>query len=379
MHETVADECKGLGITNALITTTGLKGTGVVDEIKAILNHQGVATTVFSHVSSNPKDYQIMEAYEAYKQAGCDGVVSVGGGSSHDCGKGVRAVSNYGGLHIREMSARTNPGWLERVRNSPPVSIPQICVNTTAGSGAETSAGAAFTDTQARLKMYTPLPGLPANVALIDPLLVRLMPSTFAAWTGFDALTHAFESFLSKSRSQHNIAMQIQAMKLISSNLREFVYNRMNHEACENMCWAESLSIVGIHMAGGVGIVHGLGDGLSVLCNVHHGRSSAVMAVPLERYNQPACPGKFAEMAAAMGVDIRGLTVSQASDKWFGEIGQLLLDLGIETGHLNRQFGLKREDLEHIATQQYSAGLASRGNPRAYNAQDCIALLENLL
>lgn len=378
-HETIADECKSANIKNALITTTGLKRTGIVDEIKGILNYHRIATEIYDKVTSNPKDYEIMAAYQMFKEAQCDGVVSVGGGSSHDCGKGVRAVSTYGGMNIHDMSVRRNPKWTEQAKLSKPVSIPQICVNTTAGTGAETSAGAAFVDTEDRIKMYVPLPGLPPQMALIDPLLVRTMPKNIAAWTGIDALAHGFESFLSKSRSQYNIAMQLRAMKLIAENLREFAYNRMNHSACENMCWAESLAIVGIHMAGGVGIVHGFGDGLSVLCNVHHGRSIAVMAVTLERYNQPACPEKFAEMAAAMGVDTRGMSISLASEEWFNEINKLLTDLDIETGHLNKQFGLMREDLEHIATKQYSRALASRGNPREYNAEDCMKLLESLL
>ena len=109
-------------------------------------------------------------------------------------------------------------------------------------------------------------------------------------------------------RSQYNLALMSRAIKLVAENLREFIYNRMNHVACENMCWAESMAGVGIGFGGGIGIVHGLGHGLSVLCDVHHGRANAVVALPLERYNEQSCPEKFAEMAAIMGVDTRGMT-----------------------------------------------------------------------
>ena len=168
-------------------------------------------------------------------------------------------------------------------------------------------------------------------------------------------------------------------VKLVAENLREFTYNRMNHTACENMCWAESMATVSIWFGGGVGIVHGLGHGISVLCNCHHGRANAVVTIPLERYNEPACPDKFAEMAAAMGVDTRGMSKMQAADKWFDEIERLLADLNIRTGHLNEQFGLQRKDLEHIVRWQYEKDFAREGNPRDFNFEDCVNLLEGLL
>ena len=379
VHETVANECKAAKIKNALITTTGLKGTGIVEEINQILTTNGIATTIYDKVTSNPKDYEVMEAYEVFKEAGCDGVVSVGGGSSHDCGKGVRAVATNNGKHICEMSVFLDPPWMEQVSKAKPVTIPQISVNTTAGTGAESTTAIAIVNTKVRIKELVILPGLPPKTALIDPLLVRQMPQNVAAWTGFDALAHGFESFISRMRSQYNFALMLRAIKLVAENLREFVYNRMNHTACENMCWAQSMASVGIGFGGGVGIVHGLGHGLSALYNVHHGLANAAVAPILARYNEPVCPEKFAEMAAAMGVDTRGMTTIQAADKWFDELERLLKDLNIETGNLNRQFGLKREDFEHIATKQYANDFSREGNPREYNFDDCIKLLEKLL
>jgi methanol:N,N-dimethyl-4-nitrosoaniline oxidoreductase len=379
VHETVANECKALSIKKALITTTGLKGTGIVDEINHILTTNGIATEIYDKVTSNTKDNEVMEAYEVFKAAECDGVVSVGGGSSHDCGKGVRAVAANDGKYIGDMSVFLDPPWMEQVRNSKPVTIPQVSVNTTAGTGAESTTGAAIVDTKARAKRLIILPGLPPNIALIDPLLVRQMPQNLAAWTGFDALAHAFESFLARTRSQYNAALMLRAIKLVAENLREFAYNRMNTLACENMCYAESMASVGIGFGGGVGIVHGLGHGLSALYGCHHGRANAVVTLPLERYNEPVCPEKFAEMAEAMGVDTRGMNKMQAADKWFDEVERMLADLNIKTGHLNEQFGLKREDLEHIATNQYANDFAREGNPREYNLEECVKLLEDLL
>ena len=379
VHETVANECKAAGIKKALITTTGLKGTGIVDEINQILTSNGVATEIFNKVTSNPKDYEVMEAYKVFKESGCDGVVSVGGGSSHDCGKGVRAVAANNGKYICDMAVVLDPPWMETLKKQKPNTIPQISVNTTAGTGAETTFCAAIINTKAKAKQVIMIPGLAPNIALIDPYLIRLMPQSLTAWTGFDALAHAFESYISRMSSRLNSAIMARVIKMIAENLREFSHNRMNHVACENMCWAESMAGIGLGLGGGVGIVHGLGHGLSVLHDCHHGLANAVVTIPLERYNEPSCPNRFAEMAEAMGVDTKGLTINQAADKWFDEIERLLSDLNIRTGHLNEQFGLQKKELEHIVRWQYSNDFAREGNPRSFNFEDCIKLLEDML
>ena len=379
VHETVADECKAVNIKRALITTSGLKGTGIIDEINQILKAQGVSTEIFDKVTSNTKDYEVMEAYKIFKEAECDGVVSVGGGSSHDCGKGVRAVAANGGKHVCDMAVFIDPPWMEKIKKLKPITIPQVSVNTTAGTGAESTPAAAVINTKVRAKQLIMVPGISPNAALIDPLLVRLMPQRFAAWTGFDALAHAFESFICRMRSHYNLAIQLRAFKLVVENIREFTYNRMNHVACENMCWAESMASVGIGFGGGAGIVHGLGHGLSTLYNVHHGLANAVVTLPLERYNEPVCPDKFTEMVEAMGVDTRGLTKMQAADKWFDEMERLLSDLNIRTGHLNEQFGLQKKDVEHIVINQYANDFPREGNPRDFNFEDCVKLLEDML
>ena len=84
-------------------------------------------------------------------------------------------------------------------------------------------------------------------------------------------------------------------------------------------------------------------------------------------------------MAEAMGVDTRNMTKMQAADKWFDEVESLLKDLDIRTGCLNEQFGLKKEDLEHIVIDQYSNDFCAQGNPRDYNFDECLQLLKDLL
>jgi len=375
-HQTVADECKNQNIKKAFITTTGLKGTGIVDEIKGILEYNGISTEIFDSVTSNPKDYEIMEAYKAFKESECDGVVSVGGGSSHDCGKGTRIVAANDGRNICDFAAFIDPPWMKEMKKYKPVTTPQVCINTTSGTGAEITGGALITNTKLKAKYMCIVPGAAPEVAINDPLLIRLQPQNIAAWTGFDALAHAFESYICRSPSRYNKAMILQAIKLIYENLREFSHNRMNHIACENMCWAASMAGVGLGFGGGAGIVHGLMHGLSALHDCHHGLSNAIFAIPGERYNQPACPDRFAEMAEVMGVYTGNLTKMEASDRWFDEIERLLKDLEIETGNLGR-YGLKKEECAHIVEKQYMKDFAAQGNPKDFNFDECLKLLDD--
>lgn len=377
-HQTVADECKKAGINKALITTTGLKGTGIVDEINQILTTNGVATEIYNKVTSNPKDYEVMEAYNVFKEAECDGVVSIGGGSSHDCGKGVRVVAANDGKHICDFAMVLDPPWMEERLKYKPVTIPQISVNTTAGTSAEITAFATITNTKLRSKQLLSVPGMVPTIAIVDPLLIRLMPKNIAAWTGFDALAHCFEGYLARIHPAHAAALCLRGIQMVAENLREFTYNPMNHVACENMCMAESIGGLTGALGSAPGIVHGLGHQIGGVTDYHHGHINATMTIPGERYNEVVFPERFAEMAQVMGVDTKGMTKMQAADKWFDEMERILADLDIQTGHLNEQFGLQKEDCKHIVTI-FSNDLTREGNPRHLDLEEVLKLLEDNL
>jgi alcohol dehydrogenase class IV len=377
-YETVADECKDAGIKKALIVTSGLKGTGIIDEIKGILEHNGVATEIYDKVTSNPKDHEVMAAYQAFKESGCDGVVAVGGGSSIDCGKGLRVVSANGGKDVLNFAVYLDPPWIEKLKKLNPCTIPQVSIATTSGTGAEVTSWATITNVKDRAKVLVSAPNIHSTVAIIDPLLTRLQPKNYAAWTGFDAMAHVFEAFVTKVQGPYAYGILLRAIQLIMDNLRDFTYNRMNHTACERMCWASTMGGIAIGFGAGAGIVHGLGHQISALTDCHHGLINGVLALAGERYNQPAAIEEFAAMTKAMGIDTRNMTAWQAADRWFDEIEQLLKDLEITSGQLNKQFGLQEKDFEHIV-KIYSNDFCSQGNPKAFNFEETINILKSAL
>jgi methanol:N,N-dimethyl-4-nitrosoaniline oxidoreductase len=376
-YETAGDECKALGMKKVLIVTTGLKGTGVIDEIKGSLNYHGIATEVYDKVTSNPKDWQVMEAYKLFKESDCDGVVSIGGGSSHDTGKCVRAVAANKGMDVGNFAAYLDPPWMEEQKKYKGASVPQVAINTTAGTGAEVTPIAAITNTKLRAKQLIIVPNIACSVAIIDPLLIRLCPKHIAAWAGFDAMTHAFETYITRVRSPYTPGVSLEAIKMLSESLRDFVYSRANPIACEKVCWSSTMGGLAIAFGSGAGMVHGIAHQLSALTDAHHGLANAVMTPVVERYNQPSRMDRFGDMAKAMGVDTRNMTAIQASDAWFIEIERMLKDLNITPGNLHAQFGLDKKDFPHMI-KIFSNDFSKDGNPVEYDYDKIYKLLETM-
>ncbi len=377
-YQTIGNECKAAGMKKAIIVTSGLKGTGIVEEIKGVIEYAGVATAIFDDITSNPKDHEIMAAYKTFKEAGCDGVVAVGGGSSIDTGKCIRVIDANGGKDVTNFTVFLNPPFAETLAKMKPCTIPQISVATTSGTGAEVSSWAAISNTKARAKVLVSGPNVHSTLAVVDPLLSRLQPRHIAAWTGLDALAHAVEAFVTKVQGPYAYGMLLRANELIYQNLREFTFNRMDNVACERMAWASTMGGIAIGFGAGAGIVHGLGHQISALTDCHHGRINAVLMLAGERYNQPAALDKFAAMTAAMGIDTRHMTQLEAADRWFDEIERLLQDLEITPGQLKKQFGLKETDLEHIV-KVYANDFCSQGNPKEFDHDEVIALLKSVM
>jgi alcohol dehydrogenase class IV len=114
-HTMVGNDAKALGMTNALIVTTGLKGTGIVETIQGVLKAAGVASEVFDKVTGNPKDFEVMEGAKALASGKFDGLISLGGGSSSDCCKAIKLVYSHDGQDVRSFEgafscSRASPG-----------------------------------------------------------------------------------------------------------------------------------------------------------------------------------------------------------------------------------------------------------------------------
>ena len=191
--EMAAPQAAAMGLKHVLFVTSGLKGTGIVDDLKGQFEAAGVSVTVYDKVESNPKDYNVMDAHQMYGEAECDGFVSIGGGSPHDCAKGARVVTAHDGRNTNEFQG-TNVS--EKLANPP-----HIAINTTVGTGSETTPFYVITDTTSENAPHKWVgfdQATTTTLAVNDPVLMMTQPPQLVAYTGFDTLAHATECYTNR-------------------------------------------------------------------------------------------------------------------------------------------------------------------------------------
>lgn len=344
-HTEAGNRLKDLGVKHAYIVTTGLRGTGIVEEMQAVLKQAGVAYTVGPLTHSNPRVEDAVAGVKAFKEAGCDGVLSVGGGSSHDTGKGIRLLLSNPGKTIFDARALLQPHWITASLQLKYITTPQVAINTTCGTGAEITPFAVYTDWANRWKFNIMANGgMQPNVGYDDPLFFRCMPEHIAAQSGIDSLVHGLGGVMSKLENESARAVGLHAVKLTFENLAEFVYNRWNDKACENMCWAQHLGACTYALGGGVGLIHALAHQISAINDMHHGMANAVFMVEGLKMNKFAAPQKMAMMARnCAGIDIAGLDKWDAAQKFIDACEKLRNGVGITDVRLST-YGLTADD-----------------------------------
>jgi len=368
-HQMAGQECSAAGIKHALLVTTGLKGTGIVDEVEGVLKAEGLAVTRFENVTSNPKDHEVKEGTKVYMEAGCDGIVSVGGGSSHDTGKAIRLMLTNDGpeTDLRHFAAFLDPPISSKIAGLKVINIPHVAINTTTGTGANCTGNAIVNDEEWVYKLILVVPGITPSVGIDDPAFMKLQPPHLVAWSGMDAFCHAMEPFIGRIGFPIAKATGLRAIKLLSENLRQGYANPANDVAIENLAWAQFIASMSYNMGGGMGSVHGLAHMLSILKDLHHGYTNALMMMPVERFNVVACPEKFQEIGEAMGLDVRYLNPVQAAEETLEAIEQLRIDVGIPQVPF-KEFDFTEEDVEHTAKWAVN-DISGESNPRDMSAE----------
>ena len=351
-HTMVGNDAKALGITNALIVTTGLRGTGIVEAIQGVLKAAGVASEVFDKATPNPKDHEVMEGAKALASGKFDGMITLGGGSSHDCGKAIKLVYSHDGQDVR-----TFEGAFKATKKN---KIPHLAINTTSGTGSEVSCFSIINHTEKMYKMALFDPNCTPSKSVNDPLIHQCMTQELVAYTGMDALTHAVEAIASRLCVQSAYGPGLWAITEIFQNLRQSAANRNNDRAVEQMVWAEMAAAYSFNSAG-LGIVHSMAHAMGGLYDAPHGLCNAIALVDVCRYNLPACPERFKMMAKAADIDVAGLSDYKAGEKFIDAIQELKDELFITQRFAD--LGLQEKDLDGLS-KFAAADICSEGNPK---------------
>ena len=346
-----ADAIKSKGFTKGLIVSDAiLNKIGVVKQVADLLTERGVATVVYDGTHPNPTVTNVNEGLAILKENQCDFVISLGGGSPHDCAKGIALLASNGG-EIADY---------EGVDQSPKPMLPLIAINTTAGTASEMTRFCIITDEVRHIKMAIVDKHTTPLMSVNDPKLMLAKPASLTAATGMDALTHAIEAYVSIAATPITDAVAIKAIEMIQANLREAVKNGQNLEAREAMAYAQFMAGMAFNNAS-LGYVHAMAHQLGGFYNLPHGVCNAVLLPHVQRYNATVAADRLRDVAKAMGVDVENLSAEQGAAAAIDAIVSLSKEIGIPAGLT--ELGAKVEDVPTLATNALKDACAIT-NPR---------------
>ena len=357
-----------LGKSKALVVTdAGLVKFGVAAKVTGILDAAGIAYEVFSDVKPNPTVTNVKNGIAAFKAAGADLLIAIGGGSAIDTAKAIGIVVN-------------NPEFsdivsLEGVAPTKNKSVPMVALPTTAGTAAETTINYVIIDEEKQKKMVCVDPNDIPAVAIIDAELMYSLPKGLTAATGMDALTHAIEGYITKGAWELSDMFEIEAIRMISRHLPNAVENPTDAEARNGMAVAQYVAGMAFSNVG-LGLVHGMAHPMGSLFDVPHGVANALLLPTIMEFNMPPCLGKYPEIARAMGVDTEGMTPAEASQATVDAVRALSVKVGIPQ-HLS-ELGITEKDIPALADQAL-ADVCTPGNPREVTLDDIKSLYAKVL
>ncbi len=359
-HKELGQRIKTLGGTKPLLVTDkGITKSGLTDKIVQLIKKDiGVEVVVYDETIPNPTDKNVHDGVDFYKKNNCDMIITLGGGSPHDCGKGIGlVVTNGGKIHD-----------FEGIDKSTKAMPPFIAVNTTAGTASEMTRFCIITDTSRKVKMAIVDWRVTPNVAINDPLLMAGMPPSLTAATGMDALTHAVEAYVSTIATPVTDACALKAMELISKNLRAAVANGGDMAARDQMAYAEYLAGMAFNNAS-LGHVHAMAHQLGGFYDLPHGVCNAILLPAVQQFNLISKVDRFVDIAKAMGEVTDGLSKREAAELALKAIKTLSRDVGIPAGLT--ELGVKEKDIKTMAenAQKDACGFT---NPRCPSLDDVI-------
>ncbi|MCA1949061.1 MAG: iron-containing alcohol dehydrogenase [Treponema sp.] len=269
-----------------LVTDPGLVQAGWVSKVEQHLKEQHIHFERFDAVSPNPRDTEVKDGALLYRRMGCDMIIAIGGGSPIDCAKGIGIVVSNGG------SILDYEGVDKIERPIPPL----LCIPTTAGTGADISQFAIILDNARKVKIAIISKGIVPDISLIDPLCTATMDPELTAATGMDALTHAFEAYVSNASSPVTDMHALQAIEYLS----EYLPGAYQHPL--DISYRSGV-MLGSLFAGlafsneSLGIVHAMAHALGGLLDLPHGLCNALILEHSVAYNFSSCPERYRTIA----------------------------------------------------------------------------------
>ena len=362
----IATEVKSRGFKKAFVCSDpDLVKFGVTAKVLKVLDDNGFSYELYSNIKPNPTIENVQTGVEAFKNAGTDYLIAIGGGSSMDTAKAIGIIIN-------------NPEFadvrsLEGVADTKNPAVPIIAVPTTAGTAAEVTINYVITDAEKDRKMVCVDPHDIPVVAVVDPDMMSSMPKGLTAATGMDALTHAIEGYITAGAWELSDMFHLKAIEIIAKSLRGAVDN--TPEGREGMALGQYIAGMGFSNVG-LGIVHSMAHPLGALYDTPHGVANAIILPTGMEYNAPATGEKYRDIAKAMGVEgTEKMTQDEYRKAAIDAVKKLAADVGIPA---DLKDIVKPEDIPFLAQSAYDDACRP-GNPRETSVEEITKLYESLI
>jgi alcohol dehydrogenase len=355
----LGDVSRELGFTRALIVSDpGIVATGLVTQASGILRAADIESTVFHEFDANPDSSMVEAGRVVAARAGVDGIVALGGGSSLDCAKGINFVLTNGGT-MRDYKGHDKAA-------KPMLST--IGVPTTAGTGSDAQSYAIISDPVTHEKMACGAAGAAFRVAILDPVLTVSQPRLLTATVGYDALSHAVESYVTARRTTMSDLFAADAWRLLEAH-----YERVLAEPGDLA--ARAAMLLGAHEAGiaieqsMLGATHACANPLTARHGTTHGVAISVMLPHVVRWNGREVGKRYADLLRIAGRtpgDDPGAELAARLDELatIGGMPRTLRDLDVPRDGL----GVLAADAEKQWTGTF--------NPRPFNAAAALELYQ---
>ena len=343
-----------------IVTDKGMTQLGYTKQVTDLLDSAGIQYAVFDDTVPNPTDKNVEQGAKSYQDNQCTMLISLGGGSAHDCCKGVGLLVSNGGVIADyegvDMSKKSLP--------------PYIAINTTAGTASELTRFTIITNTSNHVKMAIVDWRVTPDLAINDPLLMMEMPASLTAATGMDALTHAVEAYVSTDANPVTDACALQAIRLIARYLRVAVARGDDLEARDRMAYAQYLAGMAFNNAG-LGHVHAMSHQLGGMYNLPHGVCNALLLPHVCEANLMAAQERYADIAEALGENVYGLAVREAAQMAVVAIRCLSADVGIPSNLT--ELGVQDKDIETMV-KHAQQDVCAATTPRRLNDKEVAAI-----
>ena len=336
---------------------------GVTAKVTDLLDKNGIAYELYTDIKPNPTIENVQHGVDAYRACGADFMITIGGGSSMDTGKGIGIIVN-------------NPEYydvrsLEGVAPTKNRTVFTIAVPTTGGTGAEATINYVITDVEKKRKFVCVDHNDIPDIAVVDPDMMASMPPALSASTGMDALTHAIEGYTTAGAWSLSDCLNLEAIKLIAKNLRAAVAN--DPDGREGMALAQYVTAMAYSNVG-LGIAHSMAHTLGAVYDTPHGVACAMMLPIVMDFNKECTGEKYKAIAEAFGIDTAGMDVDTYRKAAIDAVQQLSVDVGIPT-KLDK---LAEEDLAFLC-ESAAADACAPGNPKPATLEEFEAMFRKLM